>query len=86
MSTKVVHLSTEAHTKAKDFCKQHSLRMSEWVAGLIDDAVAQGRADVNVRSTVPKKKILAKLEESAQAGVPEEAVPVYAQPPFWNKG
>ncbi len=41
--SKVVHLSDEAHTAAKNFCKQHGLKMSDWVAELIGDAIVNKR-------------------------------------------
>jgi hypothetical protein len=43
--SKVIHLSDDAHNTAKGFCKQHGLKMSDWVAALIADAIAQGRVD-----------------------------------------
>lgn len=39
MSSKVVHLSNEAHSKAKAFCKARGLKMSDWVAALINTAI-----------------------------------------------
>lgn len=36
--SKVVHLSDHAHNKAKAFCQTRGLKMSEWVASLIDCA------------------------------------------------
>ena len=55
--SKVIHLSDDAHAKAKAFCKEHSLKMSDWVAALIDTAIAGGNtvtaaptlANTNVR-------------------------------------
>lgn len=43
--SKVIHLSDDAHNTAKGFCRQHGLKMSDWVAALIADAIAQGRTD-----------------------------------------
>jgi hypothetical protein len=74
--SKVVHLSDDSHNKAKDFCKQHRLRMSDWVAALIDDAIARNQTEV-ARSTVAKKKPMKRLDESAVAPVPAPA-PVVA--------
>ena len=79
--SKVVHLADSAHRRAKEFCKLHGLRMSDWVATLINEAIAKGRTDTNVRALVPKKKILEKLETKPQM---DDGVPVYAQPPFWK--
>ena len=87
--SKVVHLSDKAHRRAKEFCKLHGLKMSDWVATLIDEAVDKGRTDVKVRGMVPKKKILDRLEQvaveaEAQEEVEvEEKAPAYARPPFW---
>ncbi len=36
--SKVVHLSDHAHNKAKAYCQTRGLKMSEWVASLIDRA------------------------------------------------
>ncbi len=43
--SKVIHLSDNAHNAAKAFCKQHGLKMSDWVADLIADAITNGRVD-----------------------------------------
>ncbi len=53
--SKVVHLSDDAHNKAKAFCKTHSLKMSDWVAALIEEAIASGRTDptIKVRAVAP---------------------------------
>jgi hypothetical protein len=53
--SKVVHLSDDAHNKAKAFCKQHGLKMSDWVAALIEDAMSAGRTDptIKVRAVAP---------------------------------
>jgi hypothetical protein len=87
--SKVIHLSDEAHNKAKAFCKEHGLKMSDWVAGLIDAAVAGGFGPVgrvaqgNVRALVQKKKLLENYTETN--GTADDGLPVYAAPPFWAK-
>lgn len=43
--SKVVHLSDDAHTAAKNFCKHHGLKMSDWVAELISEAIKDERVD-----------------------------------------
>jgi len=43
--SKVIHLSDDAHNTAKGFCKQHGLKMSDWVAALIAEAIAHGRTN-----------------------------------------
>lgn len=80
--SKVVHLADDSHRRAKEFCKQHSLRMSDWVATLINEAISKGRTDTKVRALVPKKKILEKLQ--SKPTMDETGVPVYAKPPFWS--
>ena len=85
MSTKVIHLHDDAHCKAKDYCKAHGLRMSEWVAGLIHkeiDNLNNPEPEPEVQSA-PKKKPLVKLEESPQTD--DSGVPLYSMPPFWSE-
>lgn len=82
MSTKVVHLSTDAHSLAKKHCKEHGLKMSDWVANLIRQAVSDAKKETianNVRDLVPKKRVEADESSVAQ----KEEVPAWAQPPFW---
>lgn len=93
--SKVIHLSDEAHAKAKAFCREHGLKMSDWVANLIDTAMQGGEVtpivvpqqannkDSNVRALVQKKKQLEAYEEQPQ--VADDGLPVYAAPPFWAK-
>jgi hypothetical protein len=80
--SKVVHLANPSHARAKEFCHENGLRMSDWVAALIEDAIAAGRTDPKVRPLAPKKKILAKLQLTPQTD--DAGTPVYAQPPFWK--
>jgi len=83
--SKVVHLSNDAHTQAKLFCKETGVRMSDWVADLIKEAIArQDIALAEERDVVGRKKPLHRLEERT-VQVPEEAVPAYAMPPFWKR-
>ncbi len=39
--SKVVHLDDEAHALAKEHCQNHGLRMSDWVAELIEKAISE---------------------------------------------
>ena len=80
--SKVVHLAEASHKRAKEFCKAHRLRMTDWVAGLIEEAILEGRTDPTVRSLAPKKKILERLQITPHE-IEEPDVPVYAGPPFW---
>ncbi len=88
--SKVIHLSDEAHSKAKAHCRDHGLKMSDWVAGLIDAAMAMAMAggqqaasaaDDNVRALVQKKKVLEQFDEKPPSA--DDGVPAYAAPPFW---
>jgi hypothetical protein len=54
--SKVIHLSDDAHAKAKAFCKEHSLKMSDWVAALIDTAIAGGNT-VTAASTIANTNV-----------------------------
>ncbi len=81
--SKVVHLADDSHRRAKEFCKENGLRMSDWVAALIEDAISQGRTDPTVPSLAPKKKILQRLQVTPQ--MDDTGVPVYARPPFWSQ-
>jgi hypothetical protein len=81
--SKVVHLADAFHRRAKEFCTANGLRMSDWVAALIEDAITTGRTDPTTPPLTPKKKILTRLQEIPQAD--NTGVPVYAQPPFWSQ-
>lgn len=79
--SKVVHLSDEAHAKAKAHCKERGLRMSDWVATLIDAAI-EGHMPVGPRPgvvPVQKRKDIRRVGELEDQNV--EAV--LAAPPFW---
>lgn len=85
MSTKVVHLSTDAHTMAKEYCKARGLKMSDWVANLIRGAVSETRKETvvnNVRDLVPKKN---GAGNNPTPQVDENGTPAWAQPPFWQR-
>lgn len=43
MGDKVVHVPDDAHAAAKDHCEKTGKRMSEWVSGLILDAVVENK-------------------------------------------
>lgn len=43
--SKVIHLSDDAHNKAKAFCKEQGLKMSDWVAALIAREIANGGSE-----------------------------------------
>lgn len=81
--SKVVHLSNAAHQRAKDFCQIKGLRMSDWVADLIANAIAADSASERPGLGIVGRRPLRRLEESRSHQ--EEAVPVYAQPPFWSR-
>lgn len=82
MSTKVVHLSTDAHALAKKHCKENGLKMSDWVANLIRQAISEAKKESianNVRELNPPKKPVS-VSPVIDA---EQQVPAWAQPPFW---
>lgn len=80
--SKVVHLSDDAHARAKVFCKDRSVRMSDWVAALIDTAIAGGVVMTTEPGLAPvsKRKELKRFQEIKMR---EEVESVYAAPPFW---
>lgn len=81
MSTKVVHLSIDAHTLAKKHCKEHGLKMSDWVATLIRQAISDSKKDTitsNVRNFVAKKSVIVPTSDDRH-----DETPAWAQPPFW---
>lgn len=47
--SKVVHLSESAHARAKTYCQKRDLKMSEWVATLIDAATSPGAGPHDTR-------------------------------------
>ena len=64
--SKVVHLSDDAHAQAKDFCRVKGLKMSDWVAGLICQAIEAGSEPAGASFTT--------LPTTAFShGVPEES-------------
>lgn len=65
--SKVVHLSDDAHNRAKAFCKEHGLKMSDWVAALIEQAVARG-GGATVSFTSPSTSVPA--SHGAVTGTP----------------
>jgi hypothetical protein len=82
--SKVVHLSDAAHQRAKDFCKDRGLRMSDWVAGLIEATIDGSVPVVAAKpgvAAVPKRKDLRRLEEEKN----EEVESVFSAPPFWAR-
>jgi len=98
--SKVIHLSDSAHNAAKNFCKQHGLKMSDWVADLIADAVQTGRVDPRSAPrpapapTAPAPAAAApvpsnlppkkKLERFVERPSNTDDQPPWAAPPFWS--
>ena len=79
--SKVVHLSNSSHAEAKAYCKDRGLRMSDWVASLIEQAI-EGLQAAERSDVVLRKKPVKRLDENLG---PEEMVPAYAMPPFWAR-
>jgi hypothetical protein len=73
--SKVVHLSDEAHNKAKAYCKEHGLKMSDWVAYLIEQALAVPQVSVQ---TVSHVQVVAPVVVPHVAVVPPSAVAGHA--------
>ena len=79
----VVHLTDEAHEAAKAFCKQHGLKMTEWVSGLVLDAIARTAATgqvpvVGVYPVVPRKM---PVQTNPEPTLPGDEP--WSKPPFW---
>ena len=81
MSTKVVHLSAEAHALARLYCQKHNLKMSHWVAGLI----AHGSAQEDDAARV-SRKVLPRMSEAETEADAADNGPAFAAPPFWADG
>lgn len=93
--SKVVHLSDNAHRQAKEYCSPRSLKMSDWVGMLIEqatqpDAVRPGADSDDLRAPdgspsllVPKKRISG--YDHVEPQTDDEGTPVYAAPPFWAR-
>jgi len=94
--SKVIHLSNEAHAIAKDYCKRNGLRMSDWVASLIEEAIQspQTRPEpaappppeqpiAAAASTVARRKPLERLPEDAQKVRPIETAAVEEEVPAY---
>jgi hypothetical protein len=81
MSTKVVHLSAEAHAQARLHCQKHNLKMSHWVAGLI----AHGCAQEDDAAWVSRKVLPRMAEPEAEPHAAGNG-PAFAAPPFWADG
>lgn len=75
--SKVIHLSDQAHNAAKAFCRQHSLKMSDWVADLILDAVNSNRVEPR---TVMRSAPPAPVSAPVTAAMPAVTVSATAAP------
>lgn len=80
--SKVVHLSDEAHTAAKNFCKQHGLKMSDWVAELIAEAISEVRVEPKTKPRLSSAPAVAPAPAPAPAPVAHvsQAAPAPAAP------
>ncbi len=80
--SKVIHLSDDAHNTAKGFCKQHGLKMSDWVAALIADAIATGRVNPSQPRIVAPPPPPPPVHTTVQVHVPPQVVtPVQTHAP-----
>lgn len=76
----VVHLTDEAHVRAKQFCKDHGLKMSEWVSGLVLDAIRRGPGGLTLvgPAPVPRRVVVENPEPTLPGNEP------WSRPPFWS--
>ncbi len=97
--SKVIHLSDHAHNNAKNFCKQNGLKMSDWVADLIADAIINNRVDPRTTPQAPPPPVVAahvsspaaivagpskkRLERVEDRAAHVDDLPPWAAPPFW---
>lgn len=95
--SKVVHLSDDAHARAKAHCQRAGLKMSEWVAALIERATAepepQGASPADAAPVLPPGQVQAltpRIGTTHRGAAGSEdvdgALPLYAAPPFWARG
>lgn len=97
--SKVVHLSDDAHARAKRHCQRSGLKMSEWVAVLIERATAEATAgEMGGKATAaaapaqgkglpPRRAAVAPPQPAeAASAAGDGALPLYAAPPFWARG
>lgn len=97
--SKVVHLSDDAHASAKRHCQRSGLKMSEWVAVLIERATAEaaagatgGRAPAAAAPAKEKQPpprraaVVAPQPTETSSAAVDGALPLYAAPPFWARG
>ena len=77
--SKVVHLDDEAHALAKEHCQNQGLRMSDWVAELIEKAISeiahQTQQATELVSPVPTHMVHESLRRPALAAVSQPSIP-----------
>ena len=78
MSSRVVHVSVEAHSKAKEYCKERNLQISKWVSELIIYATENSVTPIKNGVTPVDKMILMDLS------VPKDDE-IFLEPAFWDK-
>lgn len=74
MASKVVHLSDEAHAKAKAYCANRGIRMSDWITGLIMKLIESSTDEVVQGKPVPN------------FGSRDNHEDVAGREPFWDSG
>lgn len=75
--TKVIHVSTEAHTNAKAFCKERGMQMASWVERLMREAMERERPLKQLQKAIAKKRY--------EAVITDENVLDISAPPFWER-
>ena len=76
MSSKVIHVSDATHARAKKYCSENRIRMSDWLETLINKAISMPGV---LEKKKEKKK---KLHNLSAANTGEE---VGSKRPFWEK-
>lgn len=71
MRRKVIHVSNEAHTLAKAYCDKNGMRMSVFVAGLIDKHV-NDPGPPPITKTIRRVRVVSPLKEVIAANKRKE--------------
>lgn len=73
---KVVHLTDDSHEKAKQYCKDAGISMSDWVSQLIEEGLSKV---YHLHPAPVGKKPLQEMDSTRKVGAP-----IMEQPPFWS--
>jgi hypothetical protein len=82
MSGKVIHIDADTHRIAKLFCEKNELRMSNWVADLIIEAIVNNKTFVKSVGPITRPVPVPMREpELAPPEKPQEDP--WIKDPFW---